>query len=86
MILDTLYIIHSRVHIFQIVIFKVKRYMYTFYRNIAEKDGVWGVSIAGVPTATRPGHVAMTAGFYEDPTSVAKGKVRSNIIRENVNN
>ena len=46
------------------------------YRNIAEKDGTWGVSTAGIPTATRPGHVAMTAGFYEDPTSVAKGKIK----------
>ena len=31
------------------------------------------MSHAAVPTATRPGHVAITAGFYEDPTSVAKG-------------
>lgn len=43
------------------------------FRNIIETKGLWGVSHAAVPTATRPGHVALTAGFYEDPTSVAKG-------------
>jgi len=43
------------------------------YRSICEEKGSWGVSFAGIPTATRPGHVAMTAGFYEDPSSVAKG-------------
>ncbi|XP_053375455.1 GPI ethanolamine phosphate transferase 1-like isoform X2 [Mercenaria mercenaria] len=43
-----------------------------FLRNIIQTKGAWGVSHAAVPTATRPGHVALTAGFYEDPTSVAK--------------
>lgn len=43
-----------------------------FLRNIIETKGAWGISHAAVPTATRPGHVALTAGFYEDPTSVAK--------------
>lgn len=43
-----------------------------FLRSVMENEGAWGVSHAAVPTATRPGHVAITAGFYEDPTSVAK--------------
>lgn len=42
-------------------------------RSIVENKGSWGVSIAGVPTATRPGHVAMIAGFFEYPTSITKG-------------
>lgn len=43
-----------------------------FIRHIIETTGCWGISHAAIPTATRPGHVALTAGFYEDPTSVAK--------------